>query len=302
MADCTLCPRKCHANRREGETGFCGQTASLRAARAALHDWEEPCISGANGSGAVFLGGCNLGCIFCQNYDIALGQTGKELSVTRLSEIFLELQDKGAHNINLVTPTHFIPQICLALDAAKKQGLTLPIVYNTGSYEEVSSLQLLDGLIDIYLPDFKYYSAQNAIRFAHAHDYFEKATLALEEMYRQVGKPLFDQTSGLMRRGMLVRHLVLPGQISETKKILRYLHQTFGNHIYISILNQYTPMPRLSLPENLVSFSDINRSVTAEEYQRVLTFADAIGIEKGYIQEGDTVGESFIPPFTCEGL
>lgn len=302
MTDCTLCPRKCHANRKNGDKGFCGQTASLRAARAALHFWEEPCISGKNGSGAVFFSGCSLGCCFCQNHDIAIGRTGKEITISRLSEIFLELQEKGAHNINLVTPTHFIPQICLALDTAKRQGLALPVVYNTSAYEEVSSLRLLDGLIDIYLPDFKYYSSHCSFRFAHAGDYFEKAASALAEMYRQTGEAVFDKATGLLLRGIIVRHLILPGQTADSKKILRYLYNTFHNSILYSIMNQYTPMPQLSSDDFMTTFSDINRRVTEAEYQRVLSFAETIGIENGYFQEGDTADESFIPPFTFEGL
>ena len=297
MTDCVLCPRKCHANRSAGQIGYCGQTSKLMAARAALHFWEEPCISGTKGSGTVFFSGCNLRCAFCQNHNIALGEVGQPISTTRLTEIFLELQQKGAHNINLVTPTHFIPQIAKALETAKLQGLSIPIVYNTGSYEEVSSLHLLDGLVDIYLPDLKYHAAELSLRFSHAADYFEKATAAIAEMYRQVGMPVFaDDDTGLLKRGMIVRHLLLPGQTKDSKKILRYLYETYGDNIYISIMNQYTPLPHVAdIPE-------LNRKVTDAEYERVLTFAKRLGIQNGFYQEGNTAEESFIPAFDGEGL
>ena len=295
MEDCTICPRACHVNRRAGQVGFCGQTGELTAARAALHFWEEPCISGTKGSGTVFFSGCSLRCLFCQNHDIALGERGKQISLNRLADVFLELQDAGAHNINLVTPTHFIPQICAAIQKAKTMGLVLPIVYNTGSYEEASSLRLLDGLIDIYLPDLKYFSSELSLKYSHASDYFEKASVAISEMFRQVGTAQFD-SAGIMTKGMIVRHLLLPGQTKDSKKILRYLHDTYGNDIYISIMNQYTPLPHVA------DIPFLNRKVSAEEYERVLYFAEKIGIERGFYQEGETADESFIPSFHYEGL
>lgn len=296
MSDCTLCPRRCHANRAAGQTGFCGQTAQLRAARAALHFWEEPCISGDCGSGTVFFSGCSLQCIFCQNHEIALGESGKAISVERLSQIFLELQEKGAANINLVTAGHFIPQVCRALELSKADGLSIPIVYNTGSYEEAASLRLLEGLVDIWLPDLKYFSGDLSARYSSAPDYFQVATAAIAEMFRQTPAAVFDSGTGLMRRGIIVRHLMLPGQAADSKKILRYLHTTYGDAIYISIMNQYTPLAGVSgLPE-------LNRRVTPEEYRRVLDFADRIGIENGFMQEDGTAAESFIPPFDYEGI
>lgn len=296
MRDCTLCPRRCHADRLSGQTGYCGQTHVLTAARAALHFWEEPCLSGKNGSGAVFFSGCNLRCVFCQNHDIALGKVGQPISIGRLSEIFLELQGKGAHNINLVTPTHFIPHIALALTAARQRGLSIPVVYNTSGYEEPEALRLLDGLVDIYLPDLKYFSPELSRRFSHAPDYFEKASAALAEMYRQVGAPVFTKESAIMQRGMIVRHLVLPGQTRDSKKILRYLYESYGDDVYISIMNQYTPLPHVAdMPE-------LNRCVSDEEYSRVLRFAERLGIEKGFRQEGSAAVESFIPDFDGEGL
>lgn len=296
MSDCTLCPRNCHVNRSAGETGFCGQTSEITAARAALHYWEEPCISGTCGSGAVFFSGCNLQCVFCQNHNIALGKDGRIVSLERLSEIFIELQERGAANINLVTGSHFIPQIAQALELAKSAGLSIPVVYNTGSYEKVSSLKLLDGLVDIYLPDLKYQSAALSSAYSHAADYFTVAVDAIAEMFRQVGTPVFDNQTGLMKRGIIVRHLLLPGQSADSKHILRYLHETYGNDVYVSIMNQYTPLPHVaSLPE-------LNRTITDAEYEKILAFADRIGIENGFMQEGGTAQESFIPEFNGEGL
>ncbi|MBR1701637.1 MAG: radical SAM protein [Lachnospiraceae bacterium] len=296
LRDCTLCPRQCHANRLAGQTGYCGQTAAIKAARAALHFWEEPCISGTQGSGTVFFSGCNLRCVFCQNYNIANGSAGQEITQERLTAIFLELQAQGAHNINLVTPSHAIPQIVCALQNAKKQGLDIPVVYNTGGYEEVSSLKLLDGLVDIYLPDLKYVSSELSARFSHAPDYFEKASAALAEMFRQVGTPVFSEPYRILKRGMIVRHLVLPGQTKDSKKVLRFLHETYGDNIYVSILNQYTPIPYVT------DMSELNRHVTDEEYDRVLRFAERLGIRNGFIQEGEAAAESFIPEFDCRGL
>lgn len=299
LSHCQLCPRKCGVDRLAGERGYCRESDAIYAARAALHYWEEPCISGAEGSGTVFFSGCNMRCVFCQNHEIALGTRGQEITLARLAQIFLELQEKGANNINLVTPTHYLPQIVLALRDAKSRGLRIPIVYNSGGYEEVSSLQLLEGLVDIYLPDLKYHSSQLSARFSNAPDYFEKATAALQEMYRQVGTPLYDPETGLLKRGMIVRHLLLPGQTGDSKRILRWLHTTFGDHILISILSQYTPMPQLA---HCPDCADLNRKVTSEEYERLLTFAQRIGIQEGFYQEGETAKESFIPPFTGEGL
>ncbi|MDE5865247.1 MAG: radical SAM protein, partial [Lachnospiraceae bacterium] len=265
LSNCVLCPRECHVNRNAGQTGYCGQTSDIVAARAALHMWEEPCISGTNGSGTVFFGGCNLHCVFCQNYVISKtgnmnGKNGKTASILRLSEVYLELQDKGAHNINLVTPTHYIPQIIKSLELAKKHGLTIPIVYNTGCYEKVETLRQLEGYIDIYLPDLKYFSSAISNRYSNAPDYFIYASAAISEMYRQVGSPVFEtplssdgetlrpsngsdldvSETSLMKRGVIVRHLLLPDCAEDSRQILKYLYQTYGNNIYISIMNQYT--------------------------------------------------------------
>ncbi len=301
MTDCTLCPRRCHVNRLAGQTGYCGQTAELTAARASLHMWEEPCISGTGGSGTVFFSGCNLKCVFCQNHSIAVGEAGRRITTEHLGEIFLRLQEQGANNVNLVTASHFVPQACMALEWAKAHGLHVPIVYNTGSYESVEILKMLDGLVDVYLPDLKYHSSALSLVYSHAEDYFAVATKAIREMFRQVGRPVFmpegcGQSSHLMTRGVIVRHLLLPGQTKDSKKILRYLHETYGNDIYISIMNQYTPLPHVAhIPE-------LNRKITAEEYDRVMQFALRIGIENGFFQEGEAASESYIPQFDGTGL
>ena len=295
---CTLCPRNCTVDRKNGEKGICGQTAELKVARAALHFWEEPCISGMAGSGTVFFSGCSLHCVFCQNESIANGTVGKNITIERLAEIFFELEKQGANNINLVTPGHFIPQIREALLLAKKQGLSLPIVYNTSSYEMVEALRSLDGLIDIYLPDFKYMSSELSTKYSHAADYAKIAKAAIAEMVRQTGMPVFDENGedGLIKRGTIVRHLTLPGCMEDSKEILKYLHDTYGEQIYISIMNQFTPL------ENVAAYPELNRKITEEEYEELVDYAIDLGIEQGFIQEGETAEESFIPDFDCQGI
>lgn len=301
MRDCTLCPRRCHADRLSGGRGFCGQSAQIRSARAALHFWEEPCISGESGSGTVFFSGCSLQCVFCQNHEIAMGKAGQGISGWRLAEIFLELQEKGAANINLVTAAHFLPQVCLALERAGEEGLSVPVVYNSSGYEEIDSLKMLEGLADIYLPDLKYHSPRLSGLYSQAPDYFEKASAAIGEMVRQAGPPVLDPETGLMKKGVIVRHLLLPGQAGDSKRILRYLRDMYGDDIYVSIMNQYTPMKQITESAQWGT-ADLSRPVTAREYERVLDFADKIGIRQGYRQEGETAAESFIPAFDGEGL
>ena len=297
---CDLCPRKCLVDRKKGEKGICGQTENLKVARAALHFWEEPCISGDAGSGAVFFSGCPLHCVFCQNENIANGTVGKEISLERLVDIFLELQEKGANNINLVTPGHFVPQIVKALDQARMEGLTLPVVYNTSSYETVDTIKMLEGYVDIYLPDFKYMSPVLSKKYSHAPDYAEVAKAAIAEMVRQTGKAVFvngdEDNLILILRGTIVRHLTLPGCMEDSMQILKYLHETYGDTIYISIMNQFTPL------SNLEKYPELNRKITDEEYEALVDYAIEIGIENGFIQEGDTAEESFIPAFDCEGV
>ena len=295
---CDLCPRKCLVDRKKGEKGICGQTENLKVARAALHFWEEPCISGDAGSGAVFFSGCPLHCVFCQNENIANGTVGKEISLERLVDIFLELQEKGANNINLVTPGHFVPQIVKALDQARREGLTLPVVYNTSSYETVDTIKMLEGYVDIYLPDFKYMSPVLSKKYSHAPDYAQVAKAAIAEMVRQTGKAVFvnGDEDNLILRGTIVRHLTLPGCMEDSMQILKYLHETYGDTIYISIMNQFTPL------SNLEKYPELNRKITDEEYEALVDYAIEIGIENGFIQEGDTAEESFIPAFDCEGV
>ncbi len=296
--NCKLCPRECGVDR-ELNMGYCGGTNKLRVARAALHFWEEPCISGTAGSGAVFFSGCPLRCVFCQNREIALAEWGECISVERLSEIFFELEAQGANNINLVTPTHQLEFIIPALVRAKERGLKIPIVYNTGSYEKVEALKRLEGLVDIWLPDLKYKSSELSAKYSRAADYFEIATAAISEMFRQAGPPVFEPESGLIKRGVIVRHLVLPGNVPDSKRIIRYLHETYGDDIYISIMNQYTPLLKGTDAEK---YPELTVKVTEKEYERVVDFAIRLGVNNAYIQEGETASESFIPSFDGTGI
>lgn len=295
LEQCTLCPRNCKVNRNQGKTGYCKETNELVIARAALHYWEEPCISGDAGSGAVFFSGCAMGCVFCQNRNIANGKTGKKISIERLVEIFFELKAQGALNINLVTPSHYIVQVIEAIQAAKKQGFDLPFVYNCSGYEKEETIRLLDGLIDIYLPDFKYYEESVALRYSKAKNYFEYASKSLEEMVRQVGEPEFEE-DGRMRKGVIVRHLQLPNHMEDSKKVIEYLYKTYQDKIYISIMNQFTPL------SGLEDYPEINRKLTTEEYDELVDYAIDLGVENGFIQEGETASESFIPDFDGSGV
>lgn len=295
LKECRLCPRECKIDRTAGKKGYCGTAAELKAARAALHMWEEPCISGEEGSGTVFFSGCPLHCIYCQNHDISDGRAGKEITVERLSEVFLELQKKGANNINLVTPTQYVLSIRQALIKAKKNGLSIPVVYNCGGYEKPETLRLLDGLVDIYLPDFKYMSEELSLKYSGTKDYAHFAKLSLEEMVRQTGEAVFDE-EGRMKRGVIVRHLVLPEQTEDSKRVLSYLYKTYGDEIFISIMNQYTPTGAEK------KYPELNRALTEEEYDEVVDYALSLGVENGFIQEGGTSEESFIPQFDNEGI
>lgn len=275
--------------------GFCGVTNRLKAARAALHFWEEPCISGKSGSGAVFFSGCPLHCVFCQNSDISNGDAGKEISVERLAEIFTELQQKGANNINLVTPTHYVPEIIEAIKLARKNGLSLPIVYNSSGYEKVHTLKLLEGYVDVYLPDMKYFSPFLSKKYSGVSDYFAVAKDAIAEMYRQVGAPVFDE-SEIIKSGVIVRHLVLPSHSDDSKRVINYLYSTYKDNIYISIMNQFTPN------EKCRDFSELNRTLNKDEYESVVNYAVWLGVKNGFTQEGRTASESFIPAFDLEGV
>lgn len=292
---CTLCPRSCKVDRANGQKGYCGADKNIKVARASLHMWEEPCISGTNGSGTVFFSGCPLKCIYCQNKKIADGSKGRVLTTGGLSRLFLLMQLKGASNINLVTPTHFAPQIAQAIEQAKKDGLTLPIVYNTSGYEKTETLKYIDGLVDIYLPDLKYKSVGLSSKYSNAPDYFETAAAAVSEMVRQTGKPVFDD-SGLMRKGTIVRHLVLPSHTKDSKDIISYLYNTYKNDIYVSIMSQYTPLA------NSLQFPNLSRRVTKREYDKVVDYAISLGVENAFIQEGKAAEESFIPDFDDGGF
>lgn len=292
---CTLCPRKCKADRAGGKTGACGVNSNIKVARAALHYWEEPCISGKKGSGAVFFSGCSLHCVFCQNRDISDGRMGKEISRQRLLDIFFELKEKGANNINLVTPGQYIPDIVWAVENARAAGFDLPIVYNTSSYENVDNLKMLEGIVDIYLPDFKYMDSTLAQKYSKAADYPKVAMTAIEEMVRQQPKAVFDEDTGLIKKGVIVRQLLLPGHVKDAKDILTYLHEHYGDRIYISMMSQFTPF-------GLEKYPGINRRVTKREYERYIDHAIELGVENAFIQEGNVAEESFIPAFDCEGV
>lgn len=293
--NCLLCPRKCGINRGTGQTGVCGVSAEIRVARAALHYWEEPCISGEKGSGAVFFSGCSLHCVFCQNREISDGKAGKVISKERLSDIFLELKAKGANNINLVTPGQYIPDIVWAVRDARRRGMELPIVYNTSGYEDAKELKLLEGIVDVYLPDFKYMDSTLSAKYSRAKDYPSVAKQALSEMVRQQPRVVIDDATGLIQKGVIVRQLLLPGHVNDAKAILKYLHDTYQNSIYISMMSQFTPIALKDYPE-------INRTVTRREYERLIDYAIKIGITNAFIQEGDVAKDSFIPAFDCEGV
>lgn len=293
--NCLLCPRKCGINRRTGQTGVCGVSSEIKVARAALHYWEEPCISGKRGSGAVFFSGCSLHCVFCQNREISDGKAGKVISKERLSDIFMELADKGANNINLVTPGQYIPDIVWAVNDAKSRGMKLPIIYNTSGYENVTDLKLLEGIVDVYLPDFKYMDSTLSARYSRAKDYPSVAKKALSEMVRQQPDVVIDDATGLIQKGVIVRQLLLPGHVNDAKAVLKYLYDTYHDHVYISMMSQFTPIALKDYPE-------INRTVTRREYERLVDYALEIGITNAFIQEGDVAKDSFIPAFDCEGV
>lgn len=290
-SNCVLCPRQCGVDR-TAKSGFCGESEEIRIARAAPHMWEEPPISGTKGSGTVFFSGCNLRCIYCQNHEIAVSHLGYTVSSEQLLRIFFDLQAQGVHNINLVTAGHFTEQLLPILRQAKADGLRIPILWNSSGYESADTIRMLEGLIDIYLPDFKYISPKTAKEYSNAPDYPETAKASLAEMVRQVGAPQFDSQTGLMTRGVQVRHLVLPGHAQESRQILWYLYQTYENSIGYSIMNQYTPMPQMKAHPLL------SRKVTVQEYENVIRYAKQIGIENAYTQEGEAACESFIPEFS----
>ena len=287
LKECNLCPRKCGVNRYH-EKGFCGATNKVKVAYYSLHQWEEPLLSGKKGSGAIFFSHCNLRCCYCQNKKISIDGYGKEISNKKLGEIFLKLQEMGAHNINLVTPTHYVPQIAYVLHKLKDKELKIPIVYNTSSYENIGTLVVMRGLVDIYLADLRYYDDTLAEKYSSCKNYFETATMSIDEMVRQVGP--VEIKKGLMKKGVIVRVLVLPGHTHDAKEIINYLYKTYHDDIIISIMNQYTPV-------NTCPFENLNRKVTEKEYEDVINYALTIGVNNAFIQEGDAASESFIPKF-----
>ena len=288
LKECHLCPRNCGINRYQ-KKGYCGAGNKIKLAHYQLHMWEEPIISGKKGSGTIFFSHCNLHCLYCQNKKISIDGYGKEISNKRLAEIMLELQSKGANNINLVTPTHYIPQIATVLRKIKNKDLHIPIVYNTSSYENVGALIVMKDLVDIYLADLKYFDDTLAEKYSKCKNYFETATMAIDEMYRQVGQIKLNK-KGLLERGLIVRVLILPEHTEDAKNIIKYLYQTYKNDIFISIMNQYTPTEKYP-------YKNLNRKITEEEYNEVIQYALSLGIENAFIQEGDTAEESFIPNF-----
>ena len=293
LESCTLCPRNCHINRYK-TVGVCGASEKIKVAHHGLHIWEEPIISGDAGSGTIFFSYCNLKCIFCQNYKIGTGGYGKEISQERLQELCLDLQEKGANNINLVTPTHYVPQIVSSIHKIKGKELKIPIVYNTSSYENTSTIQMLDGIVDIYLADLKYFDDNLACQYSHVKDYFHYATMAIDEMVKQVGK--FVIKNDLMTRGVIVRILILPGHADDAKKLVQYLYNAYKDNIIISLMNQYTPLKHFD------DFPNLNYKVSDEEYQDVIDFALDLGVKYAFIQEGETQSESFIPNFNCSDI
>lgn len=293
LSKCNLCPRNCEVNRYE-KVGVCGAGHRIKIAHFSLHEWEEPVISGDNGSGTIFFSHCNLKCIFCQNKRISTLGYGKEITGKRFREICLELQDKGAHNINLVTPTHYVPQIVNEIKKIKNKELTIPIVYNTSSYENVSTIEMLDGLVDIYLADFKYFDNDLGVKYSHCNNYFEVTCKAVDAMYKQVGPCIID--NNLMKSGLIVRVLILPGHADDAIKVIEYLYNTYGDKIWISIMNQFTPC-------NLIfEYDNLNREITDDEYNMVIHYACDLGVTNAFIQTGNTASESFIPKFNCENI
>ena len=294
MTECRLCPRQCGVDRSK-QTGYCGVSDRVKLARAALHFWEEPCISGERGSGTVFFSGCALKCVFCQNHQLSAGHFGKEVSIQRLAEIFLELQQQGAHNINLVTGGHYVPQIVQALELVRKD-LKIPVVYNSSGYETVETLRQLKGYVDIYLPDLKYYSPERSARYSNARDYFAVASQAVQEMFSQVGPVQFDE-QGMLQKGVVVRHMVMPNGVEDTMDILTWIAEHLPlDDILVSVMSQYTPFYKSA------DYPEINRRLTQEEYDRVLDWMECMGIEQGFVQELSSAKEEYTPDFSLQGV
>ena len=294
LKNCMLCPRKCGINRYE-KIGVCGANNKIKVAYYSLHMWEEPPISGKNGSGTIFFSNCNLKCVYCQNKKISLDGYGKYVSMKRLKEIMLELQEKKAHNINLVTPTHYVPQIASVLKKIKNKELNIPVVYNTSSYENIGTLMMMKGLVDIYLADLRYYDDKLGEKYSLCKDYFETATMAIDEMYRQVGGILLD-SDGMIKRGLVVRVLILPGHVEDAKNIIKYLYKTYKDEIFISIMNQYTPMNKSC------DYPEINKPLNPKHYESLIDYAASLGVKNAFIQESGTNSKAYVPSFKYEGV
>jgi putative pyruvate formate lyase activating enzyme len=295
LNDCNVCPRNCGVNRNSGKVGFCKGGATIKVAKAYGHMWEEPCISGTKGSGTVFFSNCNLRCVFCQNHDISQSDIGKEISIERLSKIFLEQQSNGYHNINLVNPTHYIPQIIFALDIAKKNGLTIPVVYNSNGYENIESIKALKGYIDVYIPDLKYFNDKYALKYSSAPNYFNIASKVIAEMITQVGNPMFND-EGLMTSGVIIRHLMLPGLLFDSKKIVDYIYKTFNHSVYLSLMNQYTPMFKAT------EYAEINKPLNPNHYDSLIDYCIELGYKNAFIQESGTDSTVYVPNFNLQGI
>lgn len=293
LESCTLCPRECHVNRYK-HAGLCGANANIKLAHYSLHEWEEPIVSGTKGSGTLFFSHCNLKCIFCQNKDISTNGYGKEITKDRLKDIMLELQSKGAHNINLVTPTHYVPQLIDIIKPIKEKELTIPIVYNTSSYENIDTIKMLNGIVDVYLADLKYYDDSLGEKYSNCKNYFKYASKAIDEMYKQVGNPEIEDD--LIKKGLIVRILILPGEIEDAKKIIKYLYDKYENNIFISLMNQYTPINYIE------EYSNLNRKLTDTEYDEIINYACDLGITNAFMQVGETSSKSFIPKFNCDNI
>jgi putative pyruvate formate lyase activating enzyme len=294
LLKCNICPRNCNVNRYEN-AGFCKSGVNIKVSKVFVHMWEEPCISGERGSGTVFFSNCNLKCIYCQNYKISSEGFGKEISALRLSEIFIELQNKNVHNINLVTPTHYMPMIREALKMSKSSGLKIPVIYNSSGYENVDSLKTMEGLIDVYLPDIKYYNSKYSIKYSKAPDYFKFASEAVLEMYRQTGAPVFD-ASGIITRGTMIRHLMLPGLLFDSKKIVDWVINNLPEGVYLNLMSQYTPMNKAN------EFPELNHKINSAHYESLVNYAVEHGLVNGFIQEYNSADEEYVPDFNLDGV
>ena len=295
LDDCILCPRMCHADRTEGGTGVCGAGEKARVALVSLHQWEEPCISGERGAGTVFFSHCSLKCVFCQNHEISHGGKGRDVSPGRLAEIFIEQQARGAETLDLVTPTQYAPQILQALIIAKRHGLTIPVVWNSGGYETESMIESMRGYVDVFMPDLKYRDEGISKKYSGASNYFIAASKAIIKMYNMTGSPKYD-VRGIMRRGLLVRHMVLPGCRKDSMRLLDWLWKNFKNNIKLSLMNQYTPMYKA------YKYHEIDRKLTTFEYDSVVNYAYDLGFRNAYIQEGSAATEAFVPDFNLSGV